>query len=144
MRSMPNYENVRFVWRGFLWAIKSASGECGVVGFTEPRRGTVWYIGKKLSRLSCTEVNSKFGRKCVFRLERSSLGHHVCIMGVWCHWSHRTPHETTSHESKKLSGFSHREVNLKFGRKCVFCLERSLGHHACIRGGWCHWIYRTP
>ena len=48
-------------------------------------------IGRELSRLSHIEVNFKFGRKCVFRLERSSLGHQVRIRGGWCHWIHRTP-----------------------------------------------------
>ena len=42
-------------------------------------------IGKKLSRLSYIEMYFMFGRKCVFRLERSSLGHQVRIRGVWCH-----------------------------------------------------------
>ena len=36
-------------------------------------------------------MNFKFGGKCVFRLERSSLGHQVRIRGGWCHWIHRTP-----------------------------------------------------
>ena len=36
-------------------------------------------------------MNFKFGRKCVFGVERSSLGHQVRINGVWCHWIHRTP-----------------------------------------------------
>ena len=57
-----------FVWRGLLWAIKS-----------------------KLSCASCTEENFKFGRKYVFRLEKSSLGHQVRIRGGWCLWIRRTP-----------------------------------------------------
>ena len=36
-------------------------------------------------------MNIKFGRKCVFRLERSSLGHQVRIRRGWCRWIHRTP-----------------------------------------------------
>ena len=44
-----------------------------------------------MSRLSGAEVNFKFGQKCVFRLERSSLGHQVRIMRGWYHWNHRTP-----------------------------------------------------
>ena len=37
--------------------------------------GTILYIGKKLKRSSCMEKNLKFGRKCVFRPEKSSMGY---------------------------------------------------------------------
>ena len=101
----------------------------------------------KLSRLSCIEVNFKFGRKCVFRLERSSLGHQVRIRGGWCHWIHRTPWGGGNiwYKCKKLSRLSCIEMNFKYGRKCVFRLEKSsLGHQVRIRGRWCRWIHRTP
>ena len=46
---------------------------------------------------------------------------------------------------KKLSRLSYIEVNIKFGQKYVFRLERSsLGHQVRIRGGWCLWVHRTP
>ena len=35
-------------------------------------------------------MNFKFGRKCVFNLEWSSLGHQGRISGGQCRWIHRT------------------------------------------------------
>ena len=198
------------------------------------------------------EVNFKFGRKCVFRLERSYLGHPVRIRGGWWQWLHRTPQgdhltymqdivafilyrnvlqvwskmcvssgkvfsgpssphnarvvsldsqnpsgghliyrqeivafilyrselqiwskmfvssgavlgPSSTHMAsvvamdsqntaggpfdicKKLSRLSYIEVYFKFGRKCMFRLERSsLGHQVRIRRGWYRWIHRTP
>ena len=41
--------------------MKSAYGEGGVIGFTDPR-GDYCYVGNKLSRLSYMKVNRKFSK----------------------------------------------------------------------------------
>ena len=103
-------------------------------------------MDKKLSRLSCTEVNIKFGRKFVFRLERSSLGHQVRIRRGWRRWIHRTPQgDQLIYRQEIVAFILYRSEPQVFGRKCVFRLERSsLGHQVRIRGKWRPWIHRTP
>ena len=65
--------------------------------------------------------------------------------GMWCHWIHRTTQGDHLIYRQEVVAFILYRSELQVVRKCVFRLERSsLGHQVRIRGGWCHWIHRTP
>ena len=90
-------------------------------------------------------MNFKFGQKCVFRLERSSLGHQVRIRGGWCHWIHRTPQgDHLIYRQEIVAVIMYRSELQVWSKMYVSSGEVFSGPSSPHKGVWCHWIRRTP